>query len=232
MKILFFIDMKKQILLVDDEQDILEILSYNLNKEGYDVITAANGKEVFEKKLDEIDLIVLDIMLPELDGFEVCRKLKKSETTSKIPIIFLSAKTSEIDEVLGIEIGAEDYITKPISIRKLLTRIKNVLRRENLIEQKNEIISFDDLTIYPENYVIKYEGNEIAFTKKEFESLLFLINNRGKIVTREKLLNAVWGENVYVIPRTIDVHIRRIREKLGSKANLVETIKGIGYRIK
>ena len=224
--------MKRKILIVDDEQDIIEVLSYNLTKEGYDVITAFSGKEVLEKDFARIDLIILDIMLPGMDGYEICKVLKANPLSSKIPIIFLTAKNSEIDEVLGLEIGAEDYLVKPISIHKLLARIKTVFRREKKEEADDSLIIIEELVIDANNYTVKVSDTEVPFTKKEFESLLFLIKNKGRIVTREKLFNTIWGEDVVVGQRTIDVHIRHIREKLGDKSTLIETIKGVGYRFK
>ncbi|MGD0337776.1 MAG: response regulator transcription factor [Bacteroidota bacterium] len=228
--------MSYKILLVDDEKDILDMLKYNLEKEGYDVLTARNGKKALEESQKHPDIIVLDVMMPEMDGWEVCRQLKQSQNTSTIPILFLTAKGSEIDEVVGLELGAEDYIVKPISVRKLLARISVILRRreKNNASHKEpkDIIQIERLEINPRNYTVKIDGEGISLTKKEFETLLYLARHRGQVMSRDSLLNAIWGENVIVIDRTIDVHIRKIREKLGIYEKFIETVKGVGYRFK
>jgi len=222
--------MKTKILVVDDEKDIVEVLKYNLTKEGYEVFTAHSGKQALQKASNS-DLIILDVMMPELDGIEVCKKLKSNPETARIPVVFLTAKNAEVDEVLGLEIGAEDYIVKPVSIRKLLARIKARLRRVEK-ESSGELLETDGITLDLANYSVKFDDSNVPLSKKEFETLLFLIKNRGRIVSREQLLNSVWGDDVYVGARTIDVHIRKIREKLGEYSNLIETIKGLGYRFK
>jgi len=224
--------MNKRILLVDDEEDIIEVLSYNLTKEGYDIVSANNGKEVLEIDLTKVDLIILDIMLPGMDGFEICKALKTNPLSSKIPIIFLTAKNTELDEILGLEIGAEDYLVKPISLHKLFARIKTIFRRDAVSDISHQVLAIEGLVVDVNNYTVKVDNNEVPFTKKEFESLLFLIKHKGTIVTREKLFSTIWGNDVVVGQRTIDVHIRHIREKLGEKSYLVETIKGVGYRFK
>lgn len=224
--------MKTKILVVDDEKDIVEVLKYNLTKEGYEVLTAHSGKQALQKASNS-DLIILDVMMPELDGIEVCKRLKSNPETARIPVVFLTAKNTEIDEVLGLEIGAEDYIVKPVSIRKLLARIKTILRREHTLEREpDDLIETDGITLDLANYSVKFDDSNVPLSKKEFETLLFLIKNRGRIVSREQLLNSVWGDDVYVGARTIDVHVRKIREKLGDYSNLIETIKGLGYRFK
>jgi two-component system, OmpR family, alkaline phosphatase synthesis response regulator PhoP len=225
--------MANKILIVDDEPDIIELLKYNLELEGYEVISASNGKAALTMAGKHPDLIMLDIMMPELDGIEVCRQLKAAPETASIPVLFLTAKGSEIDEVVGLELGAEDYIVKPISIRKLLTRIKVILRRIESRKQepgKEAIIRIGPIEIHVENYVVRIDENEISFPRKEFQTLLYLVRHQGTVVQRERLLNEVWGQDVIVVDRTIDVHIRRIREKLGAYADLIETVKGVGYR--
>jgi two-component system alkaline phosphatase synthesis response regulator PhoP len=224
--------MKTKILVIDDEEDIVEVLKYNLTKEGYEVLTAHSGKQALQKASNS-DLIILDVMMPELDGIEVCKKLKSNPETARIPVIFLTAKNAEVDEILGLEIGAEDYIVKPVSIRKLLARIKAIMRRNRIIEREfAELLDTDGITLDLANYSVKFDDSNIPLSKKEFETLLFLIKNRGRIVSREQLLNSVWGDDTYVGARTIDVHILKIREKLGEHSNLIETIKGLGYRFK
>jgi two-component system alkaline phosphatase synthesis response regulator PhoP len=227
--------MQKTILVVDDEKDIVDLLNYNLIKEGYSVRVAFNGREALSESTRIPDLILLDIMLPELSGLEVFKEIKKHEKTKNIPVIFLTAKGTEADEVVGLELGADDYIIKPVSIPKLLARIKSVLRRReekemNGVEPKS--ISVGRVQIDPSQHKIYIDKKDVFFPKKEFEILLYLVRHLGKVVNRENLLNAIWGADIYVIDRTIDVHIRKIREKLGKYADYIETIKGVGYRLK
>lgn len=227
--------MQKTILVVDDEKDIVDLLKYNLQKEGYKVETAFDGERALDLAKRQPNLILLDIMLPEYSGLEVVKELKKNEKTAYIPVIFLTAKGSETDEVVGLELGADDYIVKPVSIPKLLARIKLILRRreEKVTKTRAEkLVKVGSVEIFPDQYRVFVNKKEIFFPKKEFEVLLFLAQHKGKVVNREALLNAIWGSDVYVIDRTIDVHIRKIREKLGKLANYVETIKGVGYRFR
>jgi len=226
--------MTKRLLLVDDEQDILELLKYNLEAEGYETMTATNGLQALELAQNSPDLIILDVMLPGKDGWEVIRQLRQTDGTKHIPVIFLTAKGGEIDEVVGLELGADDYIIKPISIRKLLARVKTVLRKTtSSAAEPDAILRFGEVEINALNYSVKVAGKMVAFTKKEFEVLVYLSKRPGRVITRETLLNEIWGDDVVVIDRTIDVHIRKIREKLGEKnMHLVETIKGVGYRLK
>lgn len=230
--------MPKTILVVDDEEDIVQLLKYNLEKEGYSVTTALNGAKAIQAADGvHLDLIILDVMMPELDGFEVCRRLRATQAHATTPIVFLTARVGEFDEILGLELGADDYIQKPISPRVLLARVKSILRRsteairtETLIMP--EVLAVGDLHINRQNYTVKIQGRETFFPKKEFELLAFLASNRGKVFSRELLLNRIWGENVYVVDRTVDVHISKIREKLGDSGELIETVKGVGYRFR
>jgi two-component system, OmpR family, alkaline phosphatase synthesis response regulator PhoP len=228
--------MPKSILVVDDEKDIVEMLKYNLEREGFTVLTALNGKKALEQAKNNPDLILLDIMMPEMDGWEVCKQLMRDERTARIPVIFLTAKGSEVDEVVGLELGADDYIVKPISIRKLIARVKTALRRRELggtpPQKTADIIKIEGMEINIPNYTVKIGKEEIFLPKKEFETLVFLANHRGRVITRETLLNSVWGENVVVVDRTVDVHIRKIREKLGDYGEYIETVKGVGYRFR
>lgn len=226
--------MKPTILVVDDEQDILELLKYNFEKEGYSVHTARNGKEALIQAASQPDLILLDVMMPELDGWEVCKSLRSSPKTQSIPVIFLTARDSEFDEVLGLELGAEDYVTKPVNVRSLLARIRKVLRRYRDVPARAEqgIIQIGDLHIHAENYTVTLGSTEIHFPRREFQVLLFLARHPDRVIKRETLLNEIWGEDVYVVDRTVDVHIRKIREKLGTHAYIIETVKGVGYRFK
>ena len=226
--------MPATILIVDDEKDILELLKYNLEKEGYKVLTANNGKEALGAAHQHPQLIVLDVMMPEMDGWEVCKTLRNKPETADIPVIFLTAKDSDIDEVVGLELGADDYITKPVKVRTFLARVKRTLRGSQSIGKtfSSGVIRIGELEIFPENYIVKFQGKEISVPKKEFEVLLFLVRHPDRVIKRETLLNEIWGRDVYVVDRTVDVHIRKIREKLGDFASFIETVKGVGYRFK
>lgn len=226
---------KTKILLVDDEPDIVEFLDYNLTKEGFDVIKAYDGVEALKKIVEKPELVLLDIMMPKMDGYEVCKRIRNMEGLDKLPVVFLTAKSGEVDEILGLELGASDYIQKPISPKKLIARVKSNLRKglaERIEIQQPVKITAGPLTIDRQKYIILVDGSEKVFPKKEFEMLYYLANNPGRVFSRDTLLKDVWGNDVYVVDRTIDVHIRKIREKLGQYSDLIETIKGVGYRFK
>jgi len=225
----------KKILLVDDEQDIIEFLRYNLEKEGFDVLVSYNGKDALRQISKFPDLILLDIMMPEMDGFEVYNQIRGNDEYTDIPIIFLTAKSGETDEIKGLDIGASDYIQKPISPQKLIARVKSNLRKISKLQKKSSSqkeLKIGPLIINSEEYVVKIDNKHKFFPRKEFHLLEYLASNPGKVFNRETLLKDVWGGDVYVVDRTIDVHIRKIREKLGKHSELIETIKGIGYRFK
>jgi two-component system alkaline phosphatase synthesis response regulator PhoP len=228
--------MKQKILIADDERDIIDFLKYNLEKEGFDVLTAKNGIEAVAQAKKNPILILLDVMMPEMDGLDVVRTLKKNAATAKIPVIFLTARGSEVDEIVGLELGADDYIIKPIRIPKLMARIKLTLRKKSQSKEENgtdtDILRHGIIEINRAHYKVYISKKETFFPKKEFEVLTFLVRNAGKVVTRETLLSQIWGSDVYVIDRTVDVHIRKIREKLGNNADYIDTIKGVGYRLK
>ena len=227
--------MKTKILLVDDEHDIVEFLQYNLEQEGFEVISAYDGVEALSKLDKKPDLIVLDIMMPKLDGFEVCRQIRATSGCENIPVIFLTAKSGEINEIAGLELGASDYIQKPISPKKLIARVKSNLRKSELVSGDTKSpskIKAGPLAIDKEQYTVNINGKEKIFPRKEFELIYYLANNPGKVFSREILLRDVWGTDVYVVDRTVDVHIRKIREKLDKFADLIETVKGVGYRFK
>jgi len=224
--------MAKTILIVDDEKDILELLKYNLQKDGFTVLIASNGADALIKADQKPDLIILDVMMPRLDGWEVARQLKKKNSTTALPIIFLTAKSAEADEVLGLELGAYDYIVKPISIPKLMARIRNVFRKHEEQTATLSTIQIGVIEISLIRYTVKIENKEVFFPKKEFEVLHYLASRSDRVVTRETLLKSIWGSDVLVVDRTIDVHIRKIREKLGKHADCIETIKGVGYRMR
>jgi two-component system alkaline phosphatase synthesis response regulator PhoP len=223
---------KNTILVVDDEQDLLDLIEYNLMKEGYNVLTADNGLAgIKTAKKNNPDLILLDIMMPRMDGLEVCDLLKEDDNLKDTPVVFLTARGDEKTEVRGLDMGADDYLTKPISTTKLISRINAVLRRaQDKSKTDSNVIQVHDLKIDRERYIVTRNDEEFQLPRKEFELLYFLASGRGKVLDRQTLLNEVWGNNIYVIDRTIDVHIRKIREKLGDK--YIETVKGVGYRFK
>jgi two-component system, OmpR family, alkaline phosphatase synthesis response regulator PhoP len=224
----------KIILVVDDEKDIVQLIRYNLEREGFKVESASEGNEAL-RKANEVkpDLILLDIMLPGKDGYEVMKSLNQNEKTANIPVIFLTAKSAEFDEVLGLELGADDYVVKPISPRKLVSRIRAVLRRsEGVKTEDGKNIDFGEVLIDRESYLVRIKGDQVFFPRKEFEILYYLASHEGKVISRETLLSRIWGADVYVGDRTVDVHIRKIREKLGEHADMIETIKGVGYKFK
>ncbi len=225
-----------QILVVDDEASIRELLSFNLKKNGYSVETAADGREALAKAAG-MDLVLLDIMLPEVDGLEVCRRLKADPQTSGIPIIMLTAKAEEIDRVLGLELGADDYVVKPFSMRELLARVKAVLRRFAKDSQnekgREETLKIGGLRLDFSSYQAWLHDEPIALTPKEYELLKLLVTNPGRAFTRDELLERIWGYEYYGETRTVDVHIRHLRAKLKGDENIskaIETVRGIGYR--
>ncbi|MDY3302833.1 MAG: response regulator, partial [Clostridia bacterium] len=217
----------------DDEKPIVEILKINLEKNGYKVVTAYDGESAVEKAAsEEPDLILLDVMLPKMDGFTVCKKIRE---TSAVPIIMLTAREEEVDKVLGLELGADDYMTKPFSLRELMARLKANLRRNQIVNQpdnENEIMKFGDLTIYTEKYEVKKRGEVVPLTFREFELLKFLATRQGKIFSRQQLLSKVWDYEFYGDVRTVDVTIRRLREKIEDNPSMpvyIITKRGVGY---
>lgn len=223
-----------KVLLVDDELDILEFLSYNLEKEGYEVYTAKNGAEaikVAEKQVPH--LIILDVMMPEMDGIAACEELRKIPSLSSTVIAFLTARGEDYSQIAGFEAGADDYITKPVRPKVLVSRVKALLKRTGEATQPIEVvdsntITIGDLLIDKERYLIRISDNEMILPRKEFELLSLLVSKPGKVFTREEIYHSVWGENVVVGDRTIDVHIRKLREKIGNEH--IKTLKGIGYK--
>lgn len=224
---------EKKILIVDDEDHIRELLKFNLEKDGYVVYMAndgLNGLKLAREK--QVDLILLDLMLPGMDGFEVCKEIRRDNIISNVPIIMLTAKSEEIDKILGLELGADDYITKPFSIRELSARIKALLRRSN-VKYDNEILRFGNITLNLQTREVLKHGKKLDFTLKEFEVLKLLIQNKGKILTREILLDKIWGYEYVGETRTVDVHIRHIRKKIeedDKKPIYIQTIRGVGYK--
>ena len=222
---------KQTILVVDDEQDLLDLIEYNLKKEGYNVLKAENGVQGLEMaKEHNPNLVLLDIMMPKMDGIQVCEKMRSNPDLKSIPVIFLTARSDEKTEVEGLDTGADDFVTKPISTTKLLSRIKAVLRRYDDTEEEVNKLIVHDLEIDKDRYIVKRGEEEFQLPRKEFELLYYLASRKGKVRDRQTLLNKVWGDNIYVVDRTVDVHVRKIREKLGD--HYIETVKGVGYRFK
>ena len=224
--------MKKKhtrILLVDDEPDIIEILAYNLSNEGYQIETAINGRDALEKANDwKPHLVLLDVMMPEMDGIETCEQLRKNSSLSNLVIVFLTARSEDYSQVAGLEAGADDYITKPIKPKVLTSKIKAILRRFNSFDANNDTIEAGDLVVNREEYKIIYKGKDIILPRKEFELVSLLASKPQKVFEREEILNRVWGNEVIVGGRTIDVHIRKLREKIGDQH--FKTVKGVGYK--
>lgn len=219
------------ILVVDDEKDLLDLIEYNLKKEGFDVLKAENGEQGIKIAQEHRpDLILMDIMMPKMDGIQAVEILRKDESLRNMPIIFLTARGDEKTEVQGLDMGGDDYITKPISTTKLISRIKAVMRRFEDAEETVKVLQVHDLSIDKDRYIVIQGDEEFQLPRKEFELLFFLASRKGKVLDRQTLLNKVWGNNIYVVDRTVDVHIRKIREKLGD--HYIETVKGVGYRFK
>ena len=216
-------------LVVDDEEDILELLQYNLVKEGYSVKTASDGKKAVEiAKTFLPDIVLLDIMMPNQDGIETCRQMRELPEFNNTYIIFLTARSEEYSEVAAFDIGADDYITKPIKPRALMSRISALFRRDTKKQSEDAIISINGLEIDRSSYTVTIDGKDISLPKKEFELLYFLAQNPNRVFGRDDLLLNIWGTDVYVLARTVDVHIRKVREKIGE--GFITTIKGVGYK--
>ena len=220
----------KKILLIDDEQDILEILSYNLEKEGYQVFTANNGNEGFVKAKEIIpDLILLDVMMPEKDGIETCQEMRQIKELQKTLIVFLSARSEEFSQLAGFDAGANDYIVKIIKPKVLISKVNALLQLTTQVPEQSKLIELGDLVIDKDNFKVTKNGEHFLLPKKEFDLLYLLATNTQKVFKREEILDKVWGNDVIVGERTIDVHIRRLREKLGDDS--IQTLKGIGYKL-
>lgn len=218
-----------KVLVVDDEEPILELLKYNLEKGGYEVKTASDGVKAVEIAKKFIpDLVLLDIMMPKMDGVETCRMLRDIPELQKTFVVFLTARAEEYSEVAAFDVGADDYITKPIKPRALMSRIQAMFRRDSKKTPPSDLITIGDLIIDRTSYTIKVNEQEINLPKKEFELLYFLAQNPNKVFSREELLQNIWGSDVYVLARTVDVHIRKVREKIGEE--FITTVKGVGYK--
>jgi phosphate regulon transcriptional regulator PhoB len=227
---------KKQIIVVDDEKDIVELVSFNLAQEGFSVLKAFNGRSAIEMiKAGKPDLIILDLMMPEMNGMEVCRVVRGNIEMSDIPVIMLTAKSDQLDKILGLEIGADDYITKPFHVRELLARVRSVLRRAERKpdDEKQELLSLGGITIDMRSYSVTVDEKPVELSSREFKLLHFFISHPGRVYTREQLLDRVWGDESFVEPRTVDVHISRLRNEIEpDKENprYILTVRGIGYK--
>ena len=227
--------MAERILIVDAEPAILELLEYNLSQAGYEVVTAADGASAFAEVAGQPpDLILLDLMLPDISGTEICRRLKKDAATEDIPVMMITARSEEIDRVVGFELGADDYITKPFSPRELVLRVQAVLRRSRRPSQapKDSRLMIGTLVIDVPRHLATVDGEEVVLTALEFKLLLDLATRRGRVQTREALLERVWGYARGIETRTVDTHVKRLREKLGSARKCIETVRGVGYRMR
>ena len=226
--------MRQRIVLIEDEKDITELVRYNFRKEGFEVETFISGKEGLEYlRRNPADLALLDIMLPDVDGIEICRHLRSEDHSRSLPVIFLTAKGEEIDRVLGLEIGADDYVVKPFSPRELIARVKAVLRRQSRPAEKHDVVEARDLRLDARTQEVVVRGESIELSTLEFKLLHFLASHPRRIFSREQLLDEVWGRDRFVTPRTVDVHIRRLREKIevqADKPRYIQTVRGSGYR--
>jgi len=225
--------MPKKILIIEDDLDIAHLLKHYLAKENYSVTTAANGNAGLNLARNERpELIILDLMLPEMDGLEVCRQLRRLPATAQIPILILTAKGEETDKVVGLEMGGDDYVTKPFSSKELLARVRALLRRHERKAQGGERFIYGDLILDSDKHEITYHHKAVDLTSKEFRLLQALIENTGRVMTRETLMNRVWGEDYYGGARTVDVHVRKLREKIPSLSKDIVTLKNLGYKLK
>jgi len=225
--------MKPTILVIDDEPDAVDLIEFNLKNAGFQVKTASDGAEALAKARSVLpNLIVLDVMLPEIDGFEICKLLRRDKTTSRIPIIMLTAKAAEIDRVLGLELGADDYLTKPFSPRELVLRVKKLLDRGQPADEAREHFQFGDLLIDVPRHLVRFKNKPIELTATEFKLLSLLAHRSGMVQSRDRLLQDVWEYDSSIDTRTVDTHMRRLREKLGPAAHFLDTVRGVGYRFK
>jgi two-component system phosphate regulon response regulator PhoB len=224
---------KGTILIIDDEKDLIELVRYNLEKDGYDAISAADGQTGLEiAQRHKLDLIVLDLMMPGMDGLEVCRRLRADPRTGRVPLIMLTAKATEADRIVGLEMGADDYITKPFSPRELVARVKAILRRTTTQAEPQQVIRHGDLAIDVARHEVMFGGKQVSLTATEFRILHFLASKPGRVLSRDDIIDAALGRDANVFDRTIDVHITAIRRKLGKGSDPIETIRGFGYKFR
>ncbi|MCP5521514.1 MAG: response regulator [Verrucomicrobiales bacterium] len=225
--------MKQKILVVDDEPDAVELIAFNLKAAGFEVISAMDGESALRRARQESpDAIVLDLMLPEVDGLEVCKMLRRNSTTASVPIIMLTAKAEEVDRIIGLELGADDYVTKPFSPRELVLRVKNLLKRQGAPEGDADRMEFGELLIDVPRHLVTVKDRSVDLTATEFKLLTVLAQRRGRVQSRERLLRDVWNYDSLIDTRTVDTHLRRLREKLGPAARMLDTVRGVGYRFR
>jgi two-component system, OmpR family, phosphate regulon response regulator PhoB len=225
--------MPTNVLIVEDERDLQRVLSYNFKSAGFDVVSAMNGETALRAVKEEpFDLVILDLMLPDMPGTEVCKRLKQSPETASIPVIMVTAKGEEVDRVVGFELGADDYVVKPFSVRELILRARAILRRTEGPPTDGAKIDFGVLRVDRAAHRAWVNGEEIAFTALEFKLLVVLFDRRGRVMTRDVLLDEVWGSHVDVTARNVDTHVKRVREKLGLAGDYIETVRGVGYRFR
>ena len=226
--------MRKRVVIIEDEKDIVDLVRYNFQKEGYDVQGFSQGREALEYlRRSPVDVVLLDILLPGDDGFSLCRRLRADERLKSLPVIFLTAKGEEIDRILGLELGADDYVVKPFSPRELMARVKAVLRRQERVPEKSEVIEAPGLRLDTRTQEVVVRGQSVELSTLEFRLLHFLASHPRQVFSRDRLLDQVWGQDRFVTPRTVDVHIRRLREKIEEKADhprYLQTVRGSGYR--
>jgi DNA-binding response OmpR family regulator len=223
--------MKPRILVVDDEPDVIELVRFNLQQAGFEILAAESGDEALQKaRANAPDLVVLDVMLPEMDGFEVCKRLRIEAATARLPIIMLTAKAGEVDRILGLEIGADDYLTKPFSPRELVLRVKKLLQRSQDETTSQDRYEAGDLILDVSKHAVTVRASPVELTATEFRLLTLLMQRRGRVQSRDQLLQDVWGYESVIDTRTVDTHMRRLREKLGEAARFLETVRNVGYR--
>lgn len=225
--------MPSHVLVVEDERDLQRVLTYNLRQAGFDVVSAYDGETALRAVREEpFDLVLLDIMLPDIQGTEICRRLKQSRETAHIPVMMLTAKGEELDRVVGFELGADDYIVKPFSLRELILRVRAILRRSDVQKQPDDRVTFGVLEIDRPAHRTWVESKEVTLTALELKLLLMFYDRRGRVLTRDLLLDEVWGTSADVTTRNVDTHVKRLREKLGPAGEYVETVRGVGYRFR
>jgi len=225
--------MPTNVLIVEDERDLQRVLSYNFKQAGFDVVSAMNGETALRAVKEEpFDLVILDLMLPDMPGTEVCKRLKQAPETASIPVIMVTAKGEEVDRVVGFELGADDYVVKPFSVRELVLRARAILRRTEGTPQAEDKFDFGVLRVDRAAHRAWVAGEEITFTALEFKLLIVLFDRRGRVMTRDVLLDDVWGSHVDVTARNVDTHVKRVREKLGPAGDYIETVRGVGYRFR
>ncbi len=224
---------KDLILIAEDDLDIQEILQYNLSQEGFETLTVSQGDQVFENvKKNKPSLIILDLMLPKESGLEICKKLRANESTRQIPVIILTAKSSETDKIVGLELGADDYVTKPFSPKEMVARVKAALRRTKIAAAPKEVLQKDRLTVDLKSYRVQVEGTDVGLTLTEYKLLKELMKSTGKVLSRQELVGILMGPDVSVTDRTIDVHLASLRKKIGPYSDHIETVRGVGYRFR